>query len=54
MNSAPATNVAVAIAWSPATPAPTMKARAEEMVPAAVMSIGNMRGEVLAARSTPL
>ena len=45
---------AVAIACSPATPAPTMKTRAEATVPAAVMSMGNMRGEVLAARGTPL
>ena len=37
-----------------ATPAPTMKTRAGEIVPAAVISIGNMRGSALAARSTPL
>ena len=35
---------AVAMACSPATPAPTMKTRAGAIVPAAVISIGNMRG----------
>ena len=43
-----------AIACSPATPAPTMNTRAGEIVPAAVISIGNMRGRTLAASSTPL
>jgi hypothetical protein len=35
---------AVAIACRPATPAPTMNARAAVSVPAAVIIIGNMRG----------
>src|SRR5207247_2561948 len=34
---------AVAIAWSPATPTPIMKARAAEIVPAAVIIIGKAR-----------
>ena len=45
---------AVAIAWSPATPAPITRTRAGVMVPAAVVSIGNMRGRVSAAIRTAL
>ena len=38
--------MAVAIACRPATPAPMTKTRAAATVPAAVLSIGNMRGRV--------
>ena len=44
----------MAMAESPATPAPTTKTLAEATVPAAVMSIGNMRGKASAASSTAL
>jgi hypothetical protein len=42
------------MACSPATPAPTTSTRAGVMVPAAVMSIGNMRGSSDADSSTAL
>ena len=45
---------AVAMAESPATPAPTTNTRAEATVPAAVISMGNIRGRVAAATSTAL
>ena len=40
---------AVAMACNPATPAPTTNTRAAATVPAAVLSIGNIRGSVVAA-----
>ena len=43
---------AIAMAWSPATPAPRMKTRAAVTVPAAVISMGNILGKVVAASST--
>src|SRR2546422_37358 len=45
---------AVAIACKPATPAPITKTRPGVIVPAAVVSIGKMRGEVSAASTTAL
>ncbi len=45
---------AVAMAWSPATPAPITSTRAGVMVPAAVVSIGKIRGRVSAASNTDL
>ena len=45
---------AVAMAWSPATPAPMTRTRAGVIVPAAVVSMGNNRGNVSAARMTAL
>ena len=45
---------AVAIACSPATPAPRMNTRAGAMVPAAVMNNGKKRPRVFAASSTAL
>ena len=42
------------MACNPATPAPSTNTRAGARVPAAVMSMGNMRGSVLAASSTAL
>ena len=45
---------AVAIACSPATPTPMMKARAAEIVPAAVIIIGKARPYSAAASSTAL
>src|SRR6266511_3895844 len=45
---------AVASAWSPATPAPTMNAFAGASVPAAVVIIGRMRGSAAAPRRTAL
>ena len=44
----------MAIACRPATPAPTTKTRAGVTVPAAVISIGNIRGSASAASSTAL
>ena len=43
---------AVAIAWSPATPAPRTSTRAGAIVPAAVISIGKSFGSASAARTT--
>src|SRR6266511_6206304 len=45
---------AVAIAWSPATPAPSTSTRAGGSVPAAVTSIGKNRPAAAAARRTAL
>ena len=45
---------AVAIACSPATPAPITNTRAGATVPAAVVSIGNIFGSRAAASSTAL
>jgi len=45
---------AVAIACNPATPAPMMSTRPGVIVPAAVVSIGKMRGKVSAAMMTAL
>src|SRR5438132_1352756 len=45
---------AVEIAWSPATPTPTMNTCAGVIVPAAVVRSGNMRGSASAASSTAL
>ena len=45
---------AVAIACKPATPAPMMSTRPGVIVPAAVVSIGKMRGNVSAAMITAL
>ena len=44
----------MAIACSPATPAPITKTRAGATVPAAVIIIGIIRGSVSAARRTAL
>ena len=44
----------MAIACSPATPAPMISTRAGVMVPAAVVSMGKIRGRVSAAMSTAL
>ena len=43
---------AVAMAWRPATPAPTTKALAGEIVPAAVIIMGIILAMVVAAMST--
>jgi hypothetical protein len=45
---------AVAIAWSPATAAPTTNTFAGGTMPAAVISIGKYRLSSAAASSTPL
>ena len=45
---------AVAIACSPATPAPITRTRAGVIVPAAVVSIGKILGSVSAAINTAL
>ena len=45
---------AVAIACSPATPAPTTSTRAGATVPAAVVSMGKIFGSIPAAMSTAL
>jgi hypothetical protein len=44
--------LAVAIAWSPATPAPSTSTFAGGTVPAAVMNSGRNRGSRIAASST--
>jgi hypothetical protein len=44
----------VAMAWSPATPAPITRMRAGVRVPAAVVSMGKIFGRVLAAMRTAL
>ena len=42
----------MAIAWSPATPAPMMNTFAGAIVPAAVIIMGNNLGKASAANST--